>query len=173
MFWDGIHAKFCKWGPSSAFFLFFFVCWFAYLLVFVWCVCVCYTHFSRTLWSSGFLSRNSRISIRLWMYLREHKHKRIIHYPANLLSQGMMVAAAPVHTLNLLEPCSISSSFYRWSKTETQRERERERERHSVTEKLPAFLPHPQTPQTRLLTLNTEQNRFCLESDRCTEYFGK
>lgn len=32
------------------------------------------TYVSRTLWSSGVLSRNSRISIRLWVYLREENN---------------------------------------------------------------------------------------------------
>lgn len=42
-----------------------------------WPSWTCDTHSPRTLWSSGFLSRNSRISIKLWMYLRQ-KPERII-----------------------------------------------------------------------------------------------
>lgn len=35
------------------------------------------TYVSRILWSSGFLSRKSRISIRLWVYLREPQNNSI------------------------------------------------------------------------------------------------
>lgn len=69
---------------------------------------LCYTHVSRTLWSSGFLSRNSRISIRLWVYLREHKHRRVTHYPAHLLSQEMVSYSRPVTIITFSTNFTIS-----------------------------------------------------------------
>ena len=58
--------------------------------------CVCNvmwdTHSPRTLWSSGFLSRNSRISIKLWMYLIKEPERKAVH-PCKCVSLNQLTGA--------------------------------------------------------------------------------